>query len=175
MKSRLPSILFLAAFLLTACQPKSSDKTTSQVQLASEPDSIVAQPLEASFMSDGQSFAYTFHYDGALMQIVDGQFDGAGVVGPSFSVSGGAQIVVQSETSAAVSALPAMAEKPQDVNGLTVYHSSELQGSCAVDTSVIPVSVEALVLTVKICDGQDSQAGQQAFYSLLEGLEVKAL
>lgn len=163
--------IFLAALLLTACQPKSEE--TAQVELASDPELGMGQPLEASFMSDGQSFAYTLHYDGDLMQIVDGQFDGAGVVGPSFSVSGGAQIVVQSETD--VAALEAAAGAPQNVNGLTVYHSSELQDSCVVTTSIIPVSVEALVLTMKSCDGQDSQAGQLAFYSLIEGLEVKAL
>ncbi len=172
MKSKL-SAIFLAALLLTACQAKSED--TAQVELASDPELEMAQPLEASFMSDGQSFAYTLYYDGELMQIVDGQFDGAGMVGPSFSVSGGAQIVVKTETSVAASELPAMAEKPQSVNGLMVYHASELQDTCVVTTSIIPVSVEVLVLTMKSCDGQNSQAGQQAFYSLLEGLEVKAL
>lgn len=170
MKSRL-SAVFIAALLLTACQPKSDD--TAQVELASEPETEVSQPLEASFLSDQQSFTYSLHYDGALMQIVDGQFDGASVVGPSFSVSGGAQIVVKTET--ASDAVTLDAGQPQEVNGLTVYHTSEIQGACAVDTSVVPVSVEALVMTLKICDGQDAQAGQRAAYSLLEGLEVKAL
>lgn len=171
MRSRLPATLFLTALLLTACQVKS--QPTAQVELAS--DEAEEALLEASFLSDQQSFAYTFYYDGELMQIVDGQFDGATVVGPSFTVNGGAQIVVKSQSSAAVADLESAAGQPADINGELVYHLSSMEGSCSVDTSIVPVSVEALVLTVKICDGQDAQAGQKAFYSLLEGLEVKAL
>ncbi len=160
--------LFVLTFSLTGCQPKSDE--TAQIELASLPGA----PLEASFMSDQQSFAYTLHYDGDLMQIVDGQFEGASVVGPSFTVNGGAQIVVKSATSTDVAEEEQAAGAAQQINGLWAYHTSKIDGVCAVDTSIVPVNVEALVFTVKICDGQDAQAAQAAFYSLIEGLEVKA-
>lgn len=172
--------LFLLSILFLGCQPKSSDSAdTTAVDLASdettESSAYEAQELEASFMSDRQSFSYALTYDGNKMQIVDGQFDGATVVGPSFSVEGGAQIIVKTSTSSELQDFIEKAGAAVEMNGLTMYHSSSTVGSCAVDTTVVPVSVESLEFTLKVCDGQDSMVGQRAMYDLLNGLEIKAL
>lgn len=174
MTLRTGTAVFLLPLFLMACQPKTATTNVLEADAPATP-AVSVQPLEASFMSAGQSFSYTVHYDGALMQIVDGQFDGASVVEPSFSVNGGSQIVLRSASTTDITDLKTRAGEPQNVNGLVAYHLSETQDACAVDTTLVPVSVESLVMTLKICDGQDAQLGQQAMFSLLEKLEVKAL
>jgi len=175
MNFRFSAILLTGVLLLTACQSK-TDVTYNDPDVELAATSVLdAEPvfLEASFMSDQQSFSYELRYDGALLQVVDGQFEGASLVGPSFQVSGGTQIVVKSQPAAELADAVASAGAAIEVNGNSVYRSVEQDKVCTLERAIVPVGEESLVLTLRICDNQDYVAGEEALQSLLDQLKIQ--
>lgn len=146
---------------------------SAQVELAEGIDETPALSLEASFMSENQTFAYTFNYDGNLLQLLDTPLTGASGYGPSFQVKGGAEITGSTvlfenfDDSATTST--------QIIGSNEVQFSSSVSGECTVEQGVVDFAKEALVLRLRVCPGNDAETAKQSFKSLFSGLEMKAL
>ncbi len=156
----------VAALFVTACEskPLESDQTT-QVDLASD------DFLEASFMSKAKSFSYHFEYDGALMQMTEGE---ALASGPYFLVEGGSTILGETLSLSEIVEMTELAGEPVQVGAYQVYRYMDSQGSCALARSLVPYGEEALLLTLSICEGQDGEKGRMALESLLQNLSIQA-
>lgn len=160
-------ILVFAVFSV-GCEPKPTEEDSeamSAVDLAS--DGV----LEASFMSDNKTFAYTFEYDGDLIQMVEGE---GAVVGPQFVVEGGATISGRTTWVSDVVLATERAGAPMQVGAYQVYRYMDSEGTCSLNEAVIPYGEEALLVTLKICEGQNGEKGREAMDALLEGLLIQA-
>lgn len=160
-------LLLALSIFSVGCEPKPADEdtATSSVDLAS--DGV----LEASFMSDHKTFAYTFEYDGDLIQMVEGE---GAVVGPQFVAEGGATISGRTTWVSDVVLATERAGAPMRVGAYQVYRYMDSEGTCALSEAVIPYGQEALLMTLKICEGQDGDKGREAMDALLEGLLIQA-
>lgn len=149
-------LLVFAAFFLVGCQTAAEDvDLTTQVELAEETEPVF--PLEAGFMSDSETFAYTFNYNGYLLKIMDAPLEGASSYGPSFQVEGGAEITGSTVRVEDADTLPSM------------------DGDCSLTKKAAVFGSEALILTLRLCPDDDAALGQEAFDSLFEGLTMVAL
>ncbi|MFA4814950.1 MAG: hypothetical protein WC924_02115 [Candidatus Gracilibacteria bacterium] len=176
--------LFLVLFslLLSACQVRQkSDESESEntpdeigmVELSSEGE-LVPMMLEASFMSDNQTFAYTFNYDANLFQLMDERLQGASVLGPSFKVEGGTEITGYTTWLADLDVVPELAAA-QLFGRYQVYRYAFPEGFCTVERAVVQDSEEGLVLDLHVCPAQDAVLGKEALEALLTSLRLKDL
>jgi hypothetical protein len=166
------SFLALFTLLFSACQVKPEE--SAEVELSSE---VERGPLllEASFMSNHQSFSYVLNYDGNEMQMMDEVLSDAGVsFGPNFIVNGGAEIVGYTTWASETDMVPELAAA-QLYGRYQVYRYSTPDGICTVDKAVIPHLEESLILELRSCPNQDGVAGQAAFEALLNGLRIQDL
>lgn len=174
-------ILALFSLFLAACQSAEPVEDTTVtpndeaalVELSSEGE-LVPMQVEASFMSDHQTFAYSFKYDSNLLALTDVALDGASLTGPSFQVNGGTQITGYTEWLSELEVVPELAAS-QLFGRYQVYRYFVPDGLCTLDTAVIQDSEEGLVLQLHICPDQDAIQGKQAFESLLTSLRLKDL
>ncbi len=178
---RMLLVLFGATLALTACSPKPVDETAQvdpDVDLASSknPDlSDMEMPLEASFMSDHQTFAYTFYYDGAQLVLMDGSLSGTVSIGPNFKVETGGVLVGSTSWVADVADIGEKAGASVQVGDYSVYRYEEAVDSCMKDHVVLPYGQEALHLVLTSCSGEDRTVGQAALDALLQHVEVVQL
>lgn len=162
------SVLLIFPLLLISCEPKPVEEdvdSTSNVDLAS--DGV----LEASFMSDNKTFAYRFEYDGEMIQMVEGE---GAAVGPQFVAEGGATISGRTTWVSDVVLATERAGAPVSIGAYQVYRYMDSEGACSLNEAVIPYGEEALLMTLKICEGQDGDKGRVALDALLEGLFIQA-
>ena len=172
--------LVLFSLVFTACQvrQKSSEEEASLpdvglVELSSEGE-LVPLMLEASFMSDHETFSYSLNYDGNLLKLVDGSLNGALAYGPSFMVEGGTEITGYTEWLSELDVVPQLASS-QLWGRYQVYRYSVPDGICTLDKAVVEHKEEGLVLQVRTCNGQDAVQGEEALEALLTGLRLKDL
>ncbi len=172
--------LTLVSLSLAACQTAAPEEDTftepdesAMVELSSE-GVLVPMEVEASFMSDHKTFAYSFSYDSNVLSLTDEQLEGASVTGPSFTVVGGTEITGRTEWLSELDIVPQLAAS-QLYGRYQVYRYFVPDGLCTIDTAVVQDSEEGLVLELRICPDQDAEQGKQAFESLLTGLRLKDL
>lgn len=172
-------LAFASLFLYscaTAADEELSELGETSVLAAGEEqeDRLPIQNFEASFMSEHGSFAYTFEYNGYLMQLVDTPLEGASLYGPSFKVTGGAEITVLTplaEESKMVSGLAAS----QILGGYPVLSMTEAAGDCTLEKVATEFWEETLVVQLRVCSGDDAEYAEQALQNLFDGLTLKAL
>ncbi|MFA6024512.1 MAG: hypothetical protein WC777_04855 [Candidatus Gracilibacteria bacterium] len=172
------SLLVLSSLLFTACQvrEKTDESPVDEevfVELSSEGGLVPAQ-LEASFMSDHQSFSYSFRYDSSLLQVLDTPLEGASKFGASFQVTGGAEIIAMSEWLSDLDIVPELSAS-QVWGRNQVYRYLVPEGVCTLDRAVIRSAEEGLVIQMRLCPGDDAELGKEAFESLLTGVNLKSL
>jgi hypothetical protein len=148
----------------------SSPEISARAEI-SEPVELASETLNASFTSDGGTFVYTLIYDGDLLELMDTQLTGGSGMGPSFLVTGGAEIT--GKTVVAESAQ--MTGEAERVGKYDVYKSSAMEAGCKVEKSIVPFGAEALVLTARVCAGDDSASAKEAISDLLNNLSCKTL
>lgn len=174
-------ILALFSLVLASCEVRqkpdtSESEDTSQsgmVELSSEGE-LVPLMLEASFMSDYQTFAYTLNYDANLLELVDERLKGASFTGPSFKVQGGTEITAHTEWLADLDMVPELAAA-QLFGRYQVYRYSFPEGLCTIERAVVQDSEEGLVLDLRVCPAQEAEVGREALIALLTGLRLKDL
>lgn len=181
---------FILMVFFAACSPAASEteaetdsetdgffsEEDQEVQLSSEesPEDVFFVPLEASFMSEMGSFAYSFNYNGALLRLVDGPLEGSHGFGPQFQVEGGAEIIGTTLSVEDMDFTPELT--PVSLKGqVEVYTTVHEEGDCRVTRGFSPHLKEALVLELRICLGDQASYGEEAFTSLFEGLTMKSL
>lgn len=177
--------LFLAFALfslsLAACQTQQTSEEvipvenddSAMVELSSE-GVLVPMQVEASFMSDQQTFTYSFSYDSNLVSLTEERLTGASLGGPSFKVAGGTEITGHTEWLSELDIVPQLAAS-QLYGRYQVYRYFVPDGLCTLDTAVVQDSEEGLVLQLRICPDQDAEQGKEALESLLTGLRLKDL
>lgn len=175
MKTRF-ALLVLVSLFFSACQsqetvPETESTEGASVQLASTLDTM---PLQASFMSVYQSFAYSFNYNGTLLKLVDFPLTGGTELGPNFKVEGGAEVTGTTLWLSELSWVPELAAV--ELHGKNeVYRYSYADGGCELIKSAILQETEGLVLQLRVCPENDRKLAEQAFESLLDGLRLRAL
>ncbi len=174
-------ILVLSVFslVLTSCEVRTkSDESaalpsTQLVELSSEGE-LVPLMLDASYMSDHQTFSYSLSYNGNLLRLMDTQLDGASSYGPSFSVEGGTEITGYTEWLSELDIVPQLASS-ELWGRYQVYRYSVPDGICTLDKAVVEHREEGLVLQVRTCGDQDAVQGKEALEALLTGLRLQDL
>ncbi|MFA5855483.1 MAG: hypothetical protein WC846_04380 [Candidatus Gracilibacteria bacterium] len=136
-----------------------------------EPVQLASETLKASFTSDGGTFAYTLTYDGDVLELTDSVLTGGSGMGPSFLVSGGAEITGKT---VAVSDVKMEGEE-EKVGKYDVYKSSGMESGCKMDKNIVPFGSEALLLTSRVCSGDDGASADEAVLDLLNNLSCKTL
>ena len=136
-----------------------------------EPVQLASETLQASFTSDGGTFAYTLIYDGDVLELTDSVLTGGSGMGPSFLVSGGAEIT--GKTVAIESAQ--MNGAAERVGKYDIYKSSAVESGCKMDKNIVPFGSEALLLTSRVCGGDDGTSADEAVLDLLNNLSCKTL
>lgn len=180
------SLILLALFtLLSACELRQKtdseeqafapnmESETLMVELSSEGE-LVPMDVEASFMSDNKTFAYTFSYDPNLLNLTEAVLDKASPAGPSFLVEGGAEITGYTVWLADLEMIPQLSAV-QLFGRYQVYRYAYVEGLCTIERAVVEDSEEGLVLELKLCPAQDAELGMEAFEALLTGLRLKDL
>lgn len=172
--------LMVFSLLLLSCQsqvPEDSSEESaipdSDLGLTSVID-IPDFPLEASFMSERQTFSYHFLYDGQLLQLMDTPFSGSRGLGPSFQVEGGAELTAYTDWLSSLETIPSFAST-QIVGLYEVTRYAVLDGECTVEKGVVEYGEEGLVLQLRLCSGDGGEKGKEAMENLLEGLSLEAL
>ena len=173
--------LVLFSLVLTSCEVRHKAEeeeaavlpSTQLVELSSEGE-LVPLMLEASFMSDHQTFSYTLNYDGNLLKLMDGNLEGATSHGPNFKVEGGTEITGYTEWLSELDVVPQLASS-QLWGRYQVYRYSVPDGICTLDKAVVEHMEEGLILQVRTCANQDAAQGKEALEALLTGLRLKDL
>lgn len=175
-------VLALFSLVLASCEVRQkpsideSEDTSDEsalVELSSEGD-LVPMMLEASFMSDYQTFSYTFNYDANLLELMDEKLKGASFTGPSFKVQGGTEITGHTEWLADLDMVPELSAV-QLFGRYQVYRYAFPEGLCTIERAVVQDSEEGLVLDLRVCPAQDADLGRGALEALLTGLRLKDL
>ncbi|MEK9159159.1 MAG: hypothetical protein AAB383_00365 [Patescibacteria group bacterium] len=172
--------LSLFTLVLASCEvrTKSNEEEAALppaelVELSSEGE-LVPLMLEASFMSDHQSFSYSLSYDGNLLKLMDTDLQGSSVAGPDFKVEGGTEITGYTEWLSELDVVPQLAAS-QLWGRYQVYRYTVPDGICSLDKAVIQHKEEGLVLQVRTCSDQDGVQGKEALEALLTGLRLQDL
>lgn len=176
MKIRL-LVLFSCLFLLIACstevQSADETKTNTTVELASEVVNT-ERPLSASFMSRGQTFSYSFAYDGNLLKMMDYPLSDDSKDGPNFLMDDGTEITGATWMLSDLTWVPELSAV--ELHGKQqVYRYQYSDSGCEREKAAIMSESEGLVLQLKVCPGQDFTKAEKAFESLLDGLSMKLL
>lgn len=161
MKKSLLALLALVAISFFGCAGATEDVSEEEamVQLASEGAvEVDVMPLRASFMGDMRTMSYTFDYDGNLLKLVDTKFQGTSDYGASFKVEGGAEITTATYSKDAF-----------------VVPAEEVADGCMVKYASADHFEETLILQLRVCDGQDAEAGEKALDQLMDGLMMEWL
>lgn len=169
-------LIFLFALLLSSCSPSAANEMSAQNAQTSLLTASVPAPslLEASFMSDHQSFAYTLNYDGNKMELVDEKLPGASPFGASFVARGGAEITSSTFWLSELDMVRELASA-ELFGHYQVYRSSTSDGLCTLSKAVVEYKEEGLLFQLRSCPGQDAAAGEDAVEALLKGLRIKDL
>lgn len=156
---KLIAFLALSSLFLAACSFSAAELGQGSVlTLGDSEEALDVMSLEASFMSDNQTMVYTFSYDGNLLKMMDGQFDGASDYGASFKVEGGAEIVTSTH-------LLDSFDQPKD----------GMEGECRLTHENVKHEQEVLMIRSRVCMGQDASLAKVAMESLLDGVTLKSL
>lgn len=172
-------VLSLFSLVLTACEVRQKPDeeafvpSSGLVELSSEGE-LVPLMLEASFMSDHETFSYSLSYDGNLFQLMDANLEGSSLYGPDFKVEGGTEITGYTEWLSELDIVPELASS-QLWGRYQVYRYSVPDGLCTLDKAVIEHKEEGLVLQVRTCPDQDGVQGKEALEALLTGLRLQDL
>lgn len=173
-------VLSLFTLVLASCEmrtkPTEEEATlpsSDLVELSSEGE-LVPLMLEASFMSDHETFSYSLSYNGNLLNLVDTNLQGSSVYGPDFMVEGGTEITGYTEWLSELDVVPELAAS-QLWGRYQVYRYSVPDGLCTLDKAVIKHFEEGLVLQVRTCPDQDGVQGKEALEALLTGLRLNKL
>lgn len=172
-------VLSLFSLLLTSCEVRQKPDEEANVpnsglvELSSEGE-FVPLMLEASFMSDHETFSYSLSYDGNLLQLMDTNLEGSSIYGPDFKVEGGTEITGYTEWLSELGVVPELASS-ELWGRYQVYRYSVPDGLCTLDKAVVQHEEEGLVLQVRTCEGQDDVQGKEALESLLTGLRLNDL
>lgn len=169
-------LLFLSiVFVLPACQLKTSEEEVTTVEtpegvvsLASE--NAMAVPLNAVFSSRNGSFSFEMTYDGALLNLVESEDESV----PRYEVEGGAVIEMRSDWVDLASKEAEMAGSPVRIGKYDVYQFMDVEAACSLDVTLIPYAEEYLKVVLKVCGGDDGEAGRLALSQLLEHLVLNA-
>lgn len=172
-------VLSLFSLVLTACEVRTKTDESAAlpsdqlVELSSEGE-LVPLMLEASYMSDHQTFSYSLSYNGNLLKLMDTQLEGASSYGPSFAVEGGSEITGYTEWLSELDIVPELASS-QLWGRYQVYRYSVPDGVCTLDKAVIEHKEEGLVLQARTCNSEAAVEGKEALESLLTGLRLNDL
>ncbi|MFA5792977.1 MAG: hypothetical protein WC897_03865 [Candidatus Gracilibacteria bacterium] len=149
----------------------------SLVELASEAEPVSSGivPLKASFMSDGKTFSYVISYNGKLMELMDVAYKGASAFGPSFKVSGGAELTGSTVLLEVLGDVEAKAGASTRIGDFDVYEYVETALGCDVHKGLIPFGTEVLQVQTRVCAGQDGILAKQAFTDAISDLRFKVL